>query len=105
MAQKKKTFSKVKAIKDAARVNIGAPKSTRAIPDAKKKAELRGEKHKKGLEEVLEEDAPEEDRGVGGLFRAAVAARSESKKKNRRRFSPENVCAGLSCLPLADGRT
>jgi hypothetical protein len=54
MAQKKKVFSKVKAVKDAARVNIGAPKSTRTIPDAKTKSEQRGEKHKKGFEEVLE---------------------------------------------------
>lgn len=57
MARKKKVFSKVKAVKDAARVNIGVPKSTRTIPDAKTKAELRGEKHKKGFAEVLDEDA------------------------------------------------
>jgi len=56
MAHKKQTFSKVKAVKDAARVNIGAPKSTRTILDAKTKAELRGEKHKKGLEQLKEED-------------------------------------------------
>lgn len=56
MAQKKKTFSKVKAVKDAARVNIGTPKSTRTIQDEKTKAEQRGEKHKKGLEELLEEE-------------------------------------------------
>jgi len=56
MAQKKKVFSKVKAVKDAARVNIGSPKSTRAIPDAKTKAEQHGEKHKKGVEELLEEE-------------------------------------------------
>ena len=56
MAQKKKVFSKVKAVKDAARVKIGAPKSTRAIPDAKTKAEQRGEKHKKGMEELREEE-------------------------------------------------
>jgi hypothetical protein len=55
MAQKKKVFSKVKAVKDAARVNIGTPKSTRAIPDAKTKAELHGDKHKKTFEELLEE--------------------------------------------------
>lgn len=61
MAQKKKVFSKVKAVKDAARVNIGAPKSTRTIPDAKTKAEQRGEKHKKGLDEVPDEDSLEED--------------------------------------------
>ncbi|MGA3127425.1 MAG: hypothetical protein ABSD13_11975 [Candidatus Korobacteraceae bacterium] len=56
MARKKQVFSKVKAVKDAARVNIGAPKPTRTIPDAKTKAELRGEKHKKGLEELKEQD-------------------------------------------------
>ena len=50
MAQKKKAFSKVKAVKDAARVKIGTPKSTRTIPDAKTKAEPRGEKHKKRWE-------------------------------------------------------
>jgi hypothetical protein len=56
MAQKKKVFSKVKAVKDAARVNIGAPKPTRAILDAKTKTEQRGDKHKKGVEELLEEE-------------------------------------------------
>ncbi len=90
MAHKKKAFSKVKAVKDAARVNIGAPKSTRTIPDAKRKAESRGEKHKKGLEEVLEEESPEDEKGYGGLLLAAVAEPSQCKKKNRRGFSPEN---------------
>ena len=56
MARKKQVFSKVKAVKDAARVNIGAPKPTRTILDAKTKAELRGEKHKKGLEALKEQD-------------------------------------------------
>jgi hypothetical protein len=56
MAQKKKVFSKVKAVKDAARVNIGTPKSTQTIPDAKTKAEMRGGKHKTSLEELLEEE-------------------------------------------------
>ena len=46
MAQKKKGFSKVKAVKDAARETIGPPKSTRAIPNPKRKAQS-GEKHKK----------------------------------------------------------
>jgi hypothetical protein len=55
MARKKEVFSKVKAVKNAARVNIGTPKSTRAIPDAKTKAEMRGEKHKKALGELEEE--------------------------------------------------
>ena len=56
MTQKKKVFSKVKAVKDAARVNIGSPKFTRAIPDAKTKAEARGVKHKKPIGELLEEE-------------------------------------------------
>jgi hypothetical protein len=56
MAHKKQVFSKVKAVKDAARVNIGAPKPTQAIPDAKTKAARRGAKHKKDLEELKEED-------------------------------------------------
>ena len=47
MARKKKVFSKVKAVKDAARATIGAPRSTRAIPDAKRKAESGAEKHRK----------------------------------------------------------
>jgi hypothetical protein len=55
MAKKSKPFSKVTAVKDAARVNIGMPKSTRAIPDAKTKAESRGEKHKKPISETGEE--------------------------------------------------
>jgi hypothetical protein len=54
MAQKKKVFSKVKAVKDAARVNVGTPKSTRAIPDAKTKAAQRGGKHKKPLSDLLD---------------------------------------------------
>jgi hypothetical protein len=56
MAPKKKIFSKVKAVKDAARVNVGTPKPTQAIPDAKTKAEMRGEKHKKVFGELLEEE-------------------------------------------------
>lgn len=56
MAQKKKVFSKVKAVKDIARINIGSPKATRAIPDAKTKAEARGEKHKKPIGESLAEE-------------------------------------------------
>jgi hypothetical protein len=56
MAQKKKVFSKVKAVKDAARATIGTPKSTRAIPDAKTKAEIRGGKHKKATEELLKDE-------------------------------------------------
>jgi hypothetical protein len=56
MATKKKVFSKVTAVKDAARVNIGMPKSTKAIPDAKTKAEGRATKHKKSMEQLLEEN-------------------------------------------------
>ncbi len=56
MAPKKKAFSKVKAVKDAARVNVGTPKPTRAIPDAKTKAEMRSGKHHKPLDELLEEE-------------------------------------------------
>ena len=55
MARKKKAFSKVKAVKDAARATIGAPRSTRAIPNPKRKAES-GEKHKKPAGEWMEED-------------------------------------------------
>jgi hypothetical protein len=56
VAQKKKVFSKVKAVKDAARVNIGTPKSTRAIPDAKTKAARRGGKHKKAVGDMESDD-------------------------------------------------
>ncbi|HVJ06309.1 MAG TPA: hypothetical protein VM578_11610 [Candidatus Saccharimonadales bacterium] len=56
MTPKKKTFSKVKAVKDAARVNIGTPKATRAIPDTKSKEESRAAKYKKPMEELLEEE-------------------------------------------------
>ena len=54
MARKKKVFSKVKAVKDAARATIGAPRSTRAIPDAKRKAESGAEKHRKPAGEWTE---------------------------------------------------
>jgi hypothetical protein len=56
LAQKKKVFSKVKAVKDAARENIGSPKPSRAIEDAKTKAEMRGDKHKKAMERLIEEE-------------------------------------------------
>jgi hypothetical protein len=56
MARKREAFSKVKAVKTAARVNIGIPKATRAIPDAKTKAEARGEKHKKPIGGLQEEE-------------------------------------------------
>jgi hypothetical protein len=47
MPGKKKVFSKVKAVKDASRATLGTPKSTRTIPDPKRKAEQRAGKHKK----------------------------------------------------------
>jgi hypothetical protein len=56
MAQKKQVFSKVKAVKDAARVTIGTPKPSRAIPDAKSKAEARGGKHKKPVGNLTDEE-------------------------------------------------
>ena len=56
MPRKKKTFSKVKAVKDAARTQIGTPKSTRAIPDAKTKLEERGAKYRKSPRELMEEE-------------------------------------------------
>jgi hypothetical protein len=56
MARKKDVFSKVKAVKSAARANVGTPKSTRAIPDAKTKGEARGGKYKKPVGESLEEE-------------------------------------------------
>jgi len=47
MARKKKEFSKIKAVKDAARVAVGEPRPSRAIPDAKEKSKRRGAKHRK----------------------------------------------------------
>jgi hypothetical protein len=55
MTQKKKTFSKVKAVKDAARVKVGTPKATHAIPDTKAKQEGRGAKYRKTPQEWMEE--------------------------------------------------
>lgn len=51
MARKKKTFSKVKAVKDAARATLGEPHPTRVIPPDRKKREGRGAKHKKSAAE------------------------------------------------------
>jgi len=56
MAQKKKVFSKVKAVKDAARTAIGAPRSTRAIPNPKRKEESTGAKYKKPAGDWIEEE-------------------------------------------------
>ena len=47
-------FSKVKAVKNAAREILGAPKAGQTIPDAKTRAAARGGKHKKKLEELAE---------------------------------------------------
>jgi hypothetical protein len=55
MAAKKQTFSKVKAVKDAARHQIGAPRSTQSIPDAKKKQEHLPPKHRPPLGQWPEE--------------------------------------------------
>lgn len=57
MAAKKKTkkqFRAVKAVKAAAREQIGAPPPTKLVPDRKKKARGR-EKHKPTLGQLLEE--------------------------------------------------
>jgi hypothetical protein len=56
MPKKTKGFSKVKAVKDAARALVGMPKSTRAIPDTKSKAVTRAAKHKKSDVDSLEEE-------------------------------------------------
>lgn len=56
MAQKKKVFSKVKAVKDAARLTVGTPKATRAIPDAKTKAETRRGKYKRPIASGWEDE-------------------------------------------------
>lgn len=53
---RKRVFSKVKAVKDMARERVGTPKSTRAIPDAKTKADRKGRKHKKTLAKMLEQE-------------------------------------------------
>jgi hypothetical protein len=52
MARKRKGFSKVKAVKDAARVAVGEPKPSRAIPDTKKQQRGRGAKHRKSVAEA-----------------------------------------------------
>jgi hypothetical protein len=55
MVPKKKVFSKVKAVKDAARVTLGEPKATRVIPDDKARTKMRGGKHKKA-DQLLEDE-------------------------------------------------
>ncbi len=58
MAGKKKSkgFSVVKAVKSAAREQVGAPRATRAVPDAKTKAKQRANKHKRSLGELMTEN-------------------------------------------------
>lgn len=53
---KKKKFDKVTAVKDAARATVGTPRATRAIPDAKSRAETRSSKYKKTKEQMMEEE-------------------------------------------------
>jgi len=58
MARKKKVekFSVVKAVKSAAREQVGTVPPTRAVPDLKQKAMRRSEKHKKTLGDMLQQD-------------------------------------------------
>jgi hypothetical protein len=55
MARKKKAekFSVVKAVKSAAREQIGTVRPTKPVPDAKEKAKRRAEKHRKTLRQML----------------------------------------------------
>jgi hypothetical protein len=52
--RKKQVFSAVKAVKSAARQQLGMPLPTKVIPDAKTKAARRVKKHKPDLQELLE---------------------------------------------------
>jgi len=56
MAVKKKTFSKVKAVKANARMRVGMPPPEQTLPDTKKKAARSKAKHKPTLGEMLERD-------------------------------------------------
>ena len=51
---KKQVFSAVKAVKSAARQQLGMPSPTKVVPDAKTKAARRVKKHKPDLQELLE---------------------------------------------------
>jgi hypothetical protein len=53
MAKKKKRFQAVKAVKEMAREQIGAPPSSRVVPNRKKK---KTQKHKPTLGKMLEEE-------------------------------------------------
>jgi len=54
--KKKNVFSKVKAVKDAARATVGTPRPGRALPDPKAKAAARQQKHKSKLTDLLAEE-------------------------------------------------
>jgi hypothetical protein len=56
MAPKKKLkkFSVVKAVKAAAREQVGAPPPTRAVPDLKTKTKRRENKYKKTIADLLD---------------------------------------------------
>jgi hypothetical protein len=54
--RKKHVFSAVKAVKSAARQQLGMPSPTKVVPDAKTKAARRGKKHQPELQELLEND-------------------------------------------------
>ena len=53
--RKKKRFSAAKAVKSAAREQIGAPPPTRRVPALREK-QLKGEKHKPTLPRLLSEE-------------------------------------------------
>lgn len=53
MARKKKIFRATKAVKEAAREQIGSPPPTRMVPDKKKR---RPQKHKPTLGKLLNEE-------------------------------------------------
>jgi hypothetical protein len=56
MATKKKTFSKVKAVKANARARVGQPPPEKTLPDPKKRAEERKSRHKPTLADLLAGD-------------------------------------------------
>lgn len=53
--RKPKPFRAVKAVKSAAREQIGAPPPTRRVEDARKKQERKQRKHKPTLGRLLDE--------------------------------------------------
>lgn len=54
--KKQKGFSVTKAVKAAARANVGTPKPTREIPNAKVKARKRATKYKPTLGGLIGEE-------------------------------------------------